>query len=289
VIRFGPAGWSYRDWEGRFYPRKKGKAFDALTFVARYFDTIEINSSFYHPPAADVAANWCRRVAINPRFKFTAKVWQRFTHERKYSAEDLDTFLESIDPLASSLRLGALLIQFPWSFKNIGGDPDYLLQLVRHLEGYPLILELRHGSWDTPALFELLKSLNCGFCNIDQPVIGSSMRPTAVVTSPIGYFRLHGRNYANWFREDADVEERYDYLYNSEELRQAAERVDAIADKSSETYVILNNHRNAQAAANALELQSIVEQKKVSAPDDLIRNYPELKRYASGELGLLDF
>ncbi|MBI3939366.1 MAG: DUF72 domain-containing protein [Acidobacteria bacterium] len=288
MIYFGPAGWSYRDWEGIFYPHRKGKAFDPLAFAARYFDTIEINSSFYHPPAASTAGAWAKRISENPRFKFTAKIWQKFTHERQYAGADLDLFLKGIDPLASSSRLGALLVQFPWSFKNENEPRDYLVQLVRRFDGYPLVVELRHASWDTPGVFELLQSMNIGFCNIDQPVIGKSMRPLTIVTSSVGYFRMHGRNYGNWFRDDADVNERYDYLYDSEELLQARELVGAIAEKSRETYVILNNHRNAQAASNALELQSLVTGRTVAAPQTLVRHYPRLQQYLEREKGLFD-
>lgn len=288
MIYFGPAGWSYRDWDGIFYPRKKGKGFDPLAFVASYFDAIEINSSFYHPPAAPVAEEWSRRVASNRRFKFTAKVWRKFTHERQYSGADLELFTRGIDPLSASGRLGALLLQFPWSFDNAGEHREYLVELLGHFKGYRPVVEMRHASWNTPVFFELLRSLGVGFCNIDQPVIGNSLRPTAEVTSPVGYFRMHGRNYGNWFREEANVEERYDYLYSSEELHQARELVEAIAEKSTESYVIMNNHRNAQAAANALELKSLVLARKVAAPDTLVQHYPHLKSILEGGLGLFD-
>src|SRR6478736_2371461 len=81
-IRVGPAGWSYKDWEGVVYPQKPGPRFDPLEYLSRFFDTIEINSSFYRSPTAKTATSWASRVAGNPRFNFTAKLHRIFTHER---------------------------------------------------------------------------------------------------------------------------------------------------------------------------------------------------------------
>ncbi|HEV8130164.1 MAG TPA: DUF72 domain-containing protein, partial [Acidobacteriota bacterium] len=277
MIYFGPAGWVYRDWEGVFYPKKKERRFDPLAYTAQYFDVVEINSSFYHPPSSDTVIRWIKRVALNPRFKFTAKLWRKFTHEKDYIDSDLDQFRKAVDPLMEETKLGALLMQFPWSFKNGDEERAYLAKLVRSLSPYPLVLEVRHNSWNAEPIFEFLREMKVGFCNIDQPVIGQSIRPMAVVTAPTAYFRLHGRNYRNWFREKSDVNERYDYLYNSEELEQAKEIVETIAERSRETYAILNNHRNAQAATNALELKSRVTGRKVAAPEVLLERYPDLK------------
>src|SRR5215510_8085066 len=118
-IRVGPAGWSYVDWRGRVFPEAAGSKFDTLALVAKYFDTAEINSSFYHPPKPETARSWLRRIAHNPKFIFTAKLFRAFTHERgKASGEDEKLFRDAIDPLMEAGKLGAVLMQFPWSFKN---------------------------------------------------------------------------------------------------------------------------------------------------------------------------
>jgi uncharacterized protein YecE (DUF72 family) len=114
-IRVGPAGWSYKDWNGIVYPPKAGSKFDPLAYLASFFDTIEINSSFYGPPTATSSKSWARRIAHNPKFKFTAKLYQIFTHKRgKATREDEDVFRAGIDPLVEAGKLGALLLQFPW-------------------------------------------------------------------------------------------------------------------------------------------------------------------------------
>jgi uncharacterized protein YecE (DUF72 family) len=283
-IRIGPAGWSYKDWEGVVYPKKPGTKFDPLTYLARFFDTIEINSTFYRPPAASSAKAWAKRVADNRGFRFTAKLHRLFTHERgKATKDDEKTFREGIDPLVKAGKFGALLLQFPWSFKNTDDERPYLIRLIDRFKDYPLILEVRHASWNNPAIYEELENREVGICNIDQPIFKKSIRPSALTTSPLGYVRLHGRNYQNWFREKAVRDERYNYLYSAEELEPWIVRVKEVAKQVKETYVITNNHFLGKAVVNALEIKSTLEERKVSAPNPLFQKYPQLADSAMPE------
>src|SRR5712692_9552590 len=116
-IRIGPAGWSYTDWEGKVYP-PHGSRFDPLAYLASFFDTIEINSPFYRIPPPTHATSWVRRVRDYQSFKFTTKIYRGFTHEKASpSAGEVKAFRDYLRPLASSARLGAVLLQYPWSFK----------------------------------------------------------------------------------------------------------------------------------------------------------------------------
>ncbi len=276
-ISVGPAGWSYADWRGRVYPEGAGTKFDTLALVARYFDTAEINSSFYHPPSADTARSWLRRIEHNPNFSFTAKLYRTFTHERgKATDKDEKAFREGLDPLMGAGKLGAVLIQFPWSFKNDREERAYLNQLCERFQDYPLVVELRHESWNHPRILQTLEDLGVGLCDIDQPLFANSIKPSAEVTSPIGYIRLHGRNYQNWFREEANVVERYDYLYSRDELEPWVERIKQVADKAKQTYVITNNHARGQSLVNAFEVLALLEEKRLPGPAKLIESYPRL-------------
>src|SRR5450432_1082050 len=87
-LLIGPAGWSYPDWSGYVYPKPRSKGFHEATYLAEFFDTIEINTSFYQPFRPEHAALWVQRVAANPAFLFTAKLWQKFTHDPSATAED---------------------------------------------------------------------------------------------------------------------------------------------------------------------------------------------------------
>jgi uncharacterized protein YecE (DUF72 family) len=276
-IHIGPAGWSYADWRGRVYPEGAGAKFDTLDLVAKYFDAVEINSSFYRPPSPATARSWLRRIQHNRDFIFTAKLYRTFTHERgKATIDDEKVFREGIDPLVEAGKLGAVLIQFPWSFKNDRTERSYLNQLCERFKDYPLVVELRHESWNKPRILQTLEDLGVGLCDIDQPLFANSIKPSAEVTSSIGYVRLHGRNYQNWFREEADAVERYDYLYSRDELEPWVERIKQVSEKAKETFVITNNHARGQSLVNAFEVLALLEEKRMPGPAKLIESYPRL-------------
>ncbi len=280
-IRFGPAGWSYDDWDGLVYPSPRPRGFHPAEYLAEFFDTIELNTTFYQPPRPEVVRGWARRVERNPNFKFTAKLWQRFTHDRSATREDEKVFKRALDPLMEAGRLGALLVQFPWSFRNTRPNREYVGGLVVEFMEYPLALEVRHASWNQPVIFQMLRGLGVGFCNIDQPVIGRSLAPSSQATAPIGYVRLHGRNYERWFTAEDHPEERYNYLYSLAELDPWAERIKNLATAAAAVYVITNNHFRGKAVANALQLITLVRGGKVSVPETLLDEYPELRSIAA--------
>lgn len=280
MIRYGPAGWNYDDWKGVVYPKPAPRGFDPLGYLAEYFDTIEINSTFYGPAKPKTARDWIRRVEGHPGFRFTTKLYRRFTHERKsaWTAAEVKEVRDSLDPLMDAGKLGALLLQFPWSFRNSEENREWLDDVVAEFGAYPLVLEVRHESWNVPDFFRNLAEHGIGFVNIDQPLFGDSIAPSAHVTSRVGYVRVHGRNYTDWWRKDAGVYARYDYLYPKEELEPWAERVKEMAGKpdTAEVYVITNNHARGKAVANALMLQAEVEGAAAPGPPELVNEYKEV-------------
>ena len=286
IVRVGPAGWSYPDWAGYVYPSRRPKGFHEAAYLAQFFDTIEINTSFYQPLRPDHAASWIERVSANPRFIFTAKLWQRFTHEGSASssaaADDEREVRAGFDVLHAAGKLGAVLLQFPFSFHRTHENVAYLAGVLQRFGDYPLVLEVRHASWDVPETFAVLRERSVGFCNIDQPVIGHSLEPSAEVTSSIGYVRLHGRRYDTWFTEDAEVpaHARYNYLYSSEELAPWGGRIKKVAEDSATTFVITNNHYQGKAVVSALQLISLLKGTKVKVPEPLRQHYPQLDAIA---------
>lgn len=280
--RVGVAGWSYPDWEGIVYPRTA--RFDGLAYLARLFDSIEVNSSFYRIPSARTTTSWAKRVRTNPRFRLTLKLYRGFTHERRASSPEAAELEHALEPLVDAGVLGALLLQFPWSFKNDPESLDFLERLLDRFQSYPLVVEVRHSSWMEPGFFGQLRERGVGFCNIDQPVIGRSIAPSEVVTGPLGYVRLHGRNYQDWFREDAGRDARYDYLYSEEELDPWIEKITELSETAAETYVITNNHFRGQAVVNALQIRARLSRKKVDAPASLVERYPVLSGIVNSDL-----
>jgi uncharacterized protein YecE (DUF72 family) len=270
----------YKDWEGIVYPRPKPAHFDQLRYISELFDTVEINSSFYGPPLPKTAEAWVRRVRESENFRFTAKLWKRFTHERSkaWNRTEVDQVRAGFDPLMNSEKLGAVLLQFPWSFKRTEESREWLGDVVRTFKDYPLVVEVRHTTWLEPEYLQALEEKGVGFVNIDQPLYHDSIGPTSYVTSHIGYVRVHGRNYKDWFRDKAPVEQRYNYLYSEKELEPWAERTKEIANDPAtrEVYVITNNHYKGKAVANALMLKSMITGQQPHAPSGVVEAYGEV-------------
>jgi uncharacterized protein YecE (DUF72 family) len=292
-IRIGTAGWAYKDWVGIFYPDYlPARKIHPLEYLAQFFDVVEINTSFYGPIKPHLAKVWCKKVsAVNPNFVFTAKLLRAFTHSPlavmeptsaatiRPGEDDERQTREGLDAIANEGRLGALLIQFPVSFKNTSLNREYLEVLLRQFIEYPRAIEVRHESWNNPETLNYFAHMNVAFCNIDQPQIGRSLAPTEHVTAPIGYIRLHGRNYDQWFDCD-NRNDRYNYLYSHAELEPWKEKIESIANKTEVTYVVTNNHFEARAGVNALQLKSMLTGKRVKAPAQLLRQYPVLRNAA---------
>jgi len=261
AIRVGPAGWHYKDWYGNVYPSKPSKSFVELEYIATYFDTVEINSTYYYPAAAQTDESWVRKVGHNPKFKFTAKLWRRFTHQRtSYTQKEVMQVREGLEPLMEGGVLGAVLIQFPWSFKCDDNSKRWLAKLIKTFHVYPLVVEVRHASWDQDKFYDYLNQQQVGIAAIDQPVIGKSISFKSVQTGAIGYVRMHGRNYKAWFPSKAKNQinppspsARYDYMYAESEVVEISKIVKQVAKKARETYVVQNNHPHGLAFPYPIE------------------------------------
>jgi uncharacterized protein YecE (DUF72 family) len=249
-----------------------------LAYVSKYIDAIEINSTFYRIPSEKSSQKWVQEVAENKSLKFSVKLWQKFTHEQILAPlDEIDAFKRGIAPLADSGRMAALLIQFPWRFKNNQENRLYVQELLLYFGEYPCAVEFRHGSWDDEQARALLAEHRASFVNIDQPVIGDSLQQTDYVTAPVSCVRLHGRNYKNWFNDSAGRNDRYNYLYTEDELRQWSVHVQDMATKAQSTFVIFNNHFRGQAFVNSLQMLFEIKGQKIPAPPVLLRSFPDLR------------
>jgi uncharacterized protein YecE (DUF72 family) len=282
-VLVGLAGWSYTDWNGLVYPSPRPHGFHEATYLSEYFDAIEINTSFYSPLRPELALQWIEKIGGNRRFLFTAKMWQKFTHEENATSEDEKSVRLGFDVLGKSGRLGAVLLQFPFSFHQTPRNLARLKHLLDSFADYPLVVEVRHASWSHGEFFELLRERGVGICNIDQPVIGKSVPPDGRATSAIGYFRLHGRRYDTWFSDDPETprHERYNYLYNEQELLPWVQRVRGVAEETKLTFVVANNHFQGKAAVNALQFIHLLTEQKVKVPETLRAHYPQLNTIAT--------
>jgi uncharacterized protein YecE (DUF72 family) len=266
-IYIGTSGWSYPKgegtWKGYFYPAGK---INELEYYSQFFDTVEINSSFYRPPNPGYIYNWVRRVPQG--FLFTVKLWQKFTHPKMYkeatgeeaaiSQADVGEFKRSLEPLAKYGKLGALLAQFPPSFKNDVYGQQILGAVIKTFGQYRLAVELRHRSWsDDENTAKLLRENNVAWVQIDEPKFGTSVAQEVPVTADMAYFRFHGRNAKDWWTGDSET--RYKYLYSSGEIAELTERVRASGEKVRMMFAFFNNHWQGYAPRNAADLKKALQ------------------------------
>jgi uncharacterized protein YecE (DUF72 family) len=306
-LRVGTSGWNYPSgkgtWNGLFYPATRSKragtaGFDELAFYASHFDTVEVNSTFYGQPRAEVTAGWAARTP--PAFEFSLKLYQKFTHPRMFkeaatarvpgggalldalaqvTQSDIDDFRAGVEPLAAAGKLGALLAQFPASFKRSAETEDYVAALLHSFRDYPVAVELRHSSWSERLgeTLALLSGLGAALVQIDEPKFRFSIRQNYLpnVTS-FYYMRLHGRNAAAWWRHEKS-EDRYNYLYSAEELRDFADVAGAAKALVKKSYLYTNNHFAAKSVVNAVMLKAqLGEPVDGEYPEALVERYPEI-------------
>jgi uncharacterized protein YecE (DUF72 family) len=306
-LRIGTSGWSYPDgqgtWNGIFYPARTGHGspVDELTYYADHFDTVEVNTTFYRQPQSWMCRRWVDRTPGD--FRFSLKLYQKFTHPAMYAKatglpdaetatpgvprldrHDVDLFRRGIDPIAGAGRMGALLAQFPPSFKESPEARDYLNSLLQSFSDYPIAVELRHRSWSdaVAGTLTLLNSHGAAWAQIDEPKFRFSIRQNQLPNvTGFSYMRLHGRNAAKWWRHDR-AEERYDYLYSPDELRPFSETVDAARTLVKKLYLYLNNHFAAKSVANAVMIKQQLGQPIVGTyPPAFVERYPQLSGIVS--------
>ena len=276
-LYIGTAGWAYPHWNGVVYPRTQAAVSHPLDLVSKHLSTVEINSSFYQCLKPEVVKLWMKKVEEHPDFLFTAKLHQRFTHERILQESEIAVFKEGLWPLLRGGKLGALLMQFPWSFRFTPENQDFFIRLRRAFHEFPLVAEMRHNSWITEESTGTFLDYRVGFCNIDQPAYTRAMPPTSLLTSDVGYVRLHGRNPKNSlgaYDRTAARMRQHDYLYPETELAEWAKRIESVQRFSERTFVVFNNDAAGKSFVNALQLSAMMTGVRGAAPRELRRRYP---------------
>lgn len=283
----GTAGWSYDDWHPNFYPFKQSKDFNWLEFYSRYFNAVEVNSTYYTYISPKVVENWLEHIDDNKEFLFTLKLHMDFTHKHNYDRAKIKAVKFNLDLLQKNERLGGLLMQFPYSFDCNDGNIDYLRRLIGEFEEYDKFVEVRHRSWQNK------KAKTVTFCTIDQPGIGEAIEFNPVVGNGSAYIRFHGRNAGAWKdsitnfgkkQSYAERSARYDYLYSPGELAEINMNIKEVFDKAKRIFIIMNNHPQGKAVANAFELLHYLKDgAKIKMPDTIVNAYPHLREFRAGD------
>jgi len=287
-IHIGSAGWSYKDWVPSFYPKNQSGSFDWLHFYSHYFNCVEVNSTYYAYISPKVVEGWVRKVTASDNFIFDVKLHQDFTHKRKFDDQNINAVRYNLDLLAKEERLGGLLIQFPYSFSFSDPAVKYIQKLKDTFPNYNCFVEVRHSSWQNKKAFKFFKEANLTFCTIDQPQIGEAISFEPIITNDKAYIRFHGRNEDAWKKSInsygkkqsyEERSERYKYLYSPGELVEIEQKIKSVQEKVKEVHVIMNNHPQGDAIANAFEFVHLLEGKdKIEIPGTIIKAYPRLER-----------
>ena len=290
-LYIGTAGWSYKDWIDSFYSKAQSKTFDWLEFYSQYFNTVEVNASYYTYIAPGIVDGWINKVEEKEDFLFTIKLHQDFTHKKIFNPAQIQAVKDTLYKLDNVNRLGGLLIQFPYSFALTKENANHLKQLIDIFEEYEKFIEVRHKSWMIERFFNYVSKNRSSICTIDQPNIGEIVEFKPVNAGENLYIRFHGRNEDAWkksinnFGKDQTYDQqsgRYDYLYSPGELLEFDRTIREVKDTVNNIFIILNNHPHGNAVANAFEMLHMLNERiKISLPPATLKTFPRLSRISS--------
>lgn len=277
-IRIGTSGYSFADWVGIVYPSGV-RSGDLLRCYARWFDAVEINTTYYRIPSPRLFERM--RGSVPAGFVFAVKAPKELTHERERTDSAIGPFRAAVEPLVESGQLGGVLVQFPFSFRPGPEAQGHLERIADGLRGVgPVNVEFRHAAWSDAATRARLRRLGLGSVNVDLPDLPGLPRPDEETTSEIGYVRLHGRNRRTWWNP-ATPDVRYDYLYAEAELEEWAGRIERIAGRSRRVFVFTNNCHLGQSVINALQLMERFGRPAPAAGEEL---FPRARRDEIAEM-----
>jgi len=235
-VLIGTSGWHYKHWLGVFYPpRTTGR--QMFEFYARYFNTVEINNSFYRLPSATTFDTW--RESSPEGFCYAVKASRFITHMKKL--KDPESSSSKFFLVADRLRkkLGPILFQLPPRWKvNVERFSEFLTVLPR---GHKYVIEFRDESWFVKPVFELMRKHNVAFCIHDF----ADMKVPNEITADFSYIRFHGPTSAKYFGS-----------YSDADLREWARRIERC--EVSAVYAYFNNDPGGEAVKNALALKKFL-------------------------------
>jgi uncharacterized protein YecE (DUF72 family) len=274
-ILVGCSGWSYDDWVGRFYPQALAKKKDQwLAYYARYFPTVEINSTFYQSPGERQVSSWIKKGKESRGFEYSLKMPELVTHKCMAEKDAMKAswgakaFEKScILPLAEEGLLGCVLLQLSPYFQKGAGTIRVLETVLDALSywEYNYAVEFRHSSWveskteliDAEAL-QILEDRNVANVLVDGPGMPAGWPSRA----DHSYIRFHGRNCDIWHKREKKEDDfrlnRYDYLYSEKEIEPWALCIKEEELKAEKVRVYFNNHARSKSVRNAFQLMDML-------------------------------
>lgn len=265
-ILVGTSSWT--DHEG-FYPPGL-EARERLRFYARYFPIVEVNSTYYAIPSRRVVQGWVERTPpgfvfdVKPPRQLTATPEQPGGEAPVRDADIAKRFLDALEPLVESGKLGAITFQFPPSYRNTEEHREYLRLLPELFPGLMLSVEFRRRDWldarhreDTLAL---LREAGLAYTMVDEPQVGvGCVPPVYAVTNPrLAVIRFHGRNAETWYRFTGKTGERFNWEYRPEELQEWVPKIQRAGQEAEAVHIFFNTNYGNQGPRNATLLMDLL-------------------------------
>ncbi len=281
TIHVGMGGWDLEPFSKLFYPPRPKKGFRKLEYYSQFFDSVEVNSTFYNTSLnGGHVRQWLDDVSVNKRFVFTLKLYRGFTHTFDATKNDVRAVRTILEPLAAADKLGGLVIQFPFSFINTRERRLYLMQLGKVFQPYRLFVEVRHNSWNSPLMWNFFQENKMHLVNVDLPPLKNHMPFTALAWDGAAYFRMMGHNTEQWYHSERG--DRYHYYYSQGELERLLSLIEHVRVASHSTYVVFHNDPEANSLVNGFQLRHMIRQRqRVLVPNNLVRAFPTLKEISA--------
>jgi uncharacterized protein YecE (DUF72 family) len=271
VIRIGTCSWADEGLLKTWYPRGVSTAEKRLRYYAERFDTVEVDSPFYHLPDPATTAKWVERTPGG--FVFHVKASGEITGHREAELEPaVREFRASIEPMELSGKIRGVLLQYHPRVKRSPEAMEELARMPALLEPLVPLVEFRHRSWLEEEVraetLEFLESHGLSYVSVDAPRTRASnvLPPIAAATGPVAYVRFHGRNWKTWnIRGASKSWERFDWEYSPEELREWVSPLKRLTGEADEVYAMFNVNRDDQGPRAAAILRDLLEQAGVEA------------------------
>jgi uncharacterized protein YecE (DUF72 family) len=257
MLHVGTSGFAYDDWRGRWYPPDLPRA-HFFDYYAERFNAVEINSTFYHLYSPRMMDSLVRRAA--GRVLFAVKMSEWVTHHGMLTRPVVLSYAAGIEPALRAGVLAAVLLQFPQRFHFTPDNRRYLERALSAFPGLPLVVEIRHDSWQTPAAWRFFHDSRINLCLMDMPRLSGLPAPSFTLTGDMAYIRFHGRNAYQWHRGEYPGA-RYDYFYSDSELESWVEPASQMQCKATTALAFFNNHVHAQAPQDAETFMGFMGQK----------------------------
>ena len=270
TVRIGVCSFADEGLVKKWYPRGVSSPKARLAYYGERFDTVEVDSPYYHLPDPAVTGRWAQRTP--PEFVFHVKAHKTMTrHEPAEQEQAFAEFRASLEPLELSGKLRGVLLQYHPRFVKSEEAKDELSRVPTLLEPLVPLIEFRHRSWMEPAeradTLAFLERAGLAYVSVDTPMTRASnvVARHAAATHRVAYVRFHGRNAKTWNIKAEKSSERFNWMYTAEELAEWVEKLAQLADRAEEVYAMFNNNRDDFAPRSAVLLRGLLDEAGIPA------------------------